>query len=78
MDRQPPAPLFTVLCVTFLGSVGSGTFCAGLYQTATRWSPAVGSSRPNGVVNMLVRLVKHLELEGMEVMLVAPDAVDAP
>jgi len=38
MDRQPPAPLFTVLCVTFLGSVGSGTFWAGLFfVTASRY-----------------------------------------
>jgi glycosyltransferase involved in cell wall biosynthesis len=33
------------------------------------WRP-----QTNGVVNTLVRLVKHLELEGMEVMVVAPDA----
>lgn len=33
------------------------------------WKP-----QTNGVVNTLVRLVKHLELEGMEVMVVAPDA----
>jgi glycosyltransferase involved in cell wall biosynthesis len=32
------------------------------------WKP-----QTNGVVNTLVRLVKHLELEGMEVMVVAPD-----
>ena len=31
------------------------------------WKP-----QTNGVVNTLVRLVKHLELEGMEVMVVAP------
>jgi glycosyltransferase involved in cell wall biosynthesis len=33
------------------------------------WKP-----QTNGVVNTLVRLTKHLELEGMEVMVVAPDA----
>ena len=33
------------------------------------WKP-----QTNGVVNTLVRLVKHLELEGMEVLVVAPDA----
>ena len=33
------------------------------------WRP-----QTNGVVNTLVRLVKHLELEGLEVMVVAPDA----
>ena len=33
------------------------------------WRP-----QTNGVVNTLVRLVKHLELGGMEVMVVAPDA----
>jgi glycosyltransferase involved in cell wall biosynthesis len=32
------------------------------------WKP-----QTNGVVNTLVRLVRHLELEGMEVMVVAPD-----
>jgi glycosyltransferase involved in cell wall biosynthesis len=33
------------------------------------WKP-----QTNGVVNTLVRLTKHLELEGIEVMVVAPDA----
>ncbi len=33
------------------------------------WKP-----QTNGVVNTLVRLTKHLELEGMEVLVVAPDA----
>ncbi|HLK90368.1 MAG TPA: hypothetical protein VKZ18_10765, partial [Polyangia bacterium] len=34
----PPAPLGRVLCVTFLGSVGSGTFWAGLFfVTAERY-----------------------------------------
>lgn len=37
-DRRPPAPLATVLCVTFLGSVASGTFWAGLFfVTAERY-----------------------------------------
>src|SRR5436305_14863629 len=33
------------------------------------WKP-----QTNGVVNTLVRLTKHLELEGVEVLVIAPDA----
>jgi len=54
-----------------------------LHPTTTAFGPRIerlalvtDAWRPqtNGVVNTLVRLVKHLELEGMDVMVVAPDA----
>ena len=45
-----------------------GTRIRRLALVTDAWKP-----QTNGVVNTLVRLVKHLELEGMEVTVVAPD-----
>jgi glycosyltransferase involved in cell wall biosynthesis len=65
LRQTSPAPVRTAFHSALPGGLGIQR----LALVTDAWKP-----QTNGVVNTLVRLTEHLELEGMEVMVVAPDA----